>query len=97
MVDFSDDTHIGLSLDQQASNRGSGVVVMVYVPDDQNIDRFYEQVKSRGVEIVDEIKTEYWGDRLFTVHDPDGYVIQPAKTVKQMSMEEIAEAMRGMG
>ena len=93
IADLSPMVHFGLNLNKDLSSRGSGVTFMVYVPDDQDIDAYYEKVKSQGIKIVDEIKTEYWGDRLFTIHDPDGYVLQPVKTVKQMTMEEINAAI----
>jgi hypothetical protein len=33
------------------------------------------------------IKDEYWGDRVFSLRDPTGYMLTMCKTVKQMSME----------
>lgn len=76
----------------KADSVGKGVQFMVYVGDDQDIDTHYTTVKASGVSITEEIETKYWGDRIFTVTDPDGYTISLTKTVKQMSMEEIAQA-----
>lgn len=76
----------------EAAGVGKGVQFMVYVADDQDIDAHYKTVKAAGVSFTEDIETKYWGDRTFTVNDPDGYNITIAKTVKQMSMEEIAQA-----
>ncbi|MBV6437010.1 MAG: hypothetical protein WA009_11055 [Phototrophicaceae bacterium] len=49
---------------------------------------------AKGVKLEQDIKTEYWGDRGFTVRDIDGYTLNIYKTVKQMTMDEIADAAR---
>lgn len=89
--------NIGLSLDPPLEYRGRGVVLMLYVPDETDLDQYYADVQKRGVAIAEPIKDEYWGDRVFTVHDPDGFVLSFCKTVKQVPAEEIAAAMRGDG
>lgn len=71
---------------------GSGISLMVYVPHDVDIDVYCEQVRARGVGLLHELNTEYWGDRMFVVQDPDGYVVSLAKTVKQLTDEEIIAA-----
>lgn len=76
---------------------GSGISLMVYVPDDVDIDAYCAQVKGRGVDLLHEVKTEYWGDRMFVVQDPDGYVISLVKTVKQLTDEEIRAAGSAQG
>ena len=42
-------------------------------------------LKSRGVDIQKEIKTEPWGDRTFEVKDPDGYTFAFAKVIDAKS------------
>jgi len=69
----------------------ASVQFMIYVPDGTDIDQYYADVKARGG-TVGELKTEYWGDRLFDVYDPDGYWLSFCKTVKQMSEDEIRAA-----
>lgn len=71
----------------------AGVEFMLYLPGDRDIDQFYASVKARGVTITEELKDTYWGDRVFSVKDPDGYLLTVAKTIKQMTLEE-AEANR---
>jgi PhnB protein len=92
VLNMGDGVTVGLQLDTELAQRGDGVVLMMYVPDSTDIDGYYGQVKGRGVPIVEEINTGYWGDRLFSVKDPDGYWVSLCKTVQQMSNEEIQAA-----
>jgi len=50
---------------------GSGVQLFVRVP---NVDDEYRRVKG-SAQVVDEIEGKHWGDREFTIADPDGYLI----------------------
>lgn len=77
--------------DDELAKAGTGVVFMVYLPDDSDIDTVYADVQAKGLTIVQPLKTEYWGDRVFTVHDPDGYVLTIAKTVEAADMEQVAK------
>lgn len=80
---------------EDASHHGNGVVFMVYLPEDGDIDALYADVKRKGVAILEELKTEYWGDRIFSVKDPDGYFLTISKTVEQTDMERVEKVMRG--
>lgn len=71
---------------------GSGISLMVYVPHSVDLDAYCNEVKARGVTLLQDLSTEYWGDRMFVVQDPDGYVVSLAKTVKQLTDEEILAA-----
>lgn len=82
----------GISLEPEAAKGGEGVVFMVYVADDQDLDAYYAEVQGRGAQIDQPIKDEYWGDRVFSLRDPTGYMLSICKTVRQMTMEEIAAA-----
>lgn|SRR5574341_427198 len=87
-------TSLMLGMDSEPLKRpGEGVVLMFY-PEDFDIDAYYEQVKSRGVAITDEIKTEYWGDRVFSIKDPDGYQLSFAKTIEQVSIDQAMERLK---
>lgn len=74
--------------------RGVGVELHVALDNDRNIDTMYEKLKSQGVKIAIELKEEFWGDKRFGIFDPDGYLISFAQTVRQVSMEEMAEISR---
>lgn len=80
----------GLSAEPDAATGGAGVVFMVYVADDADLDAYYAEVQNKGAVIDQPIKDEYWGDRVFSLRDPTGYYLSFCKTVKQMTMEEIA-------
>ena len=94
-VSWGESTGIGLSRVPDLEQRGNGVVFMVYVPKEMDMDAYYADVQKNGVAIVEPLKDQYWGDRSFTVHDPDGYVIIPTRVVRQVNMEEALAVMRG--
>lgn len=48
---------------------------MIYVPEGEQLNTYYSRAKARGIGIADELRTQYWGDRTFTVIDPNGYRI----------------------
>lgn len=80
-------------LDDAARQRlGAGVEFYVEVGD-ADLDAYYERVRDR-VRVVATIETKYWGDRVFTIADPDGYRVSFAKSVEAVSVDEIAERMR---
>jgi uncharacterized glyoxalase superfamily protein PhnB len=89
IVWLHDGVHFGLGIDPENAGKGQGVGLMVYVAPGESVDVYYERVQQNGVEITTPIKTEYWGDRTFSVTDPDGYSIVFCQTVKQMTDEEI--------
>lgn len=89
IISMNEGVTFGLSAMGAPEPRGTGVVFMCYVAEDQDIDEYYEACKGHGASIRDDIKNEYWGDRCFSVSDPDGYVLNICKTVQQKSHEEI--------
>lgn len=50
-----------------------GVGVNIYMQIDGDIDKYYNELKDKGVKIVVDIKDEPYGIRDFTVEDTDGY------------------------
>ncbi len=60
-----------------------GAVLTLYITDnDVDIDAFCEQVRAAGARIAEPIQDQFWGDRTFTVRDPDGYHLTFAKNVR---------------
>ena len=62
-----------------------GVGVNIYMQIDGDIDEYYNELKSKGANIVADIKDEPYGIRDFTVEDIDGYKLtfnQVSKTAK---------------
>ena len=94
MVSLRDGVMFGLSRMDAPEPKGQGVALMCYVSDDADIDAYYAQCEGRGINVTQEIKDEYWGDRCFAVGDPDGYYVQICKTVKHMAPEDITAAAR---
>ncbi len=67
---------------------GLGITLTLLVPDLQNV---YRAVKKAGVEILLEPIDEFYGDRVFMFLDPDGYEWKISQTIKQISLDEVAE------
>ena len=67
---------------------GLGVTLTLLVPDLQKV---YTAVRKAGVEILLEPVDEFYGDRVFMFLDPDGYEWKISQTIKQVSLEEVAE------
>jgi uncharacterized glyoxalase superfamily protein PhnB len=87
----------GLGSDDSLAEKmpwGSGVQFMIYLPEGQSIDSYYADIKAKGIKIDDELADTYWGDRAFTIHDPDGYMLTFAVTVKQVPIEEMEAHIR---
>lgn len=65
----------GLSTFQPARAAGhADGLLIVFVVDD--IDAEYERIVAEGAEVAVEIQTEPWGERFFSVFDPNGVTIQ---------------------
>ncbi|MEP7291231.1 MAG: VOC family protein [Chloroflexota bacterium] len=87
----------GLGVEEAGVQYGAyapGVQFMVYLPEGERIDRLYAEVKAKGVTIDDELADTYWGDRAFSIHDPNGYLLTFAVTVKQVRVEEMVSSLR---
>jgi uncharacterized glyoxalase superfamily protein PhnB len=52
-----------------------GTGVNLYMEIDGDIDRYYAELKGKGVNITIDIKDEPFGIRDFTLEDPDGYLL----------------------
>ena len=60
----------------------SGVVLTICFPQTHDLDGLYASVRATGTSIACEIGDRFWGNRDFTVTDPDGYHIVLARPVK---------------
>lgn len=56
--------------------RGEGMYITLEVED---VDKIYNELKQKGVEIKIDIRNELWGDRHFAVQDPNGIAIDVVK------------------
>lgn len=55
---------------------GKGMYLTIEVDD---VDKIYNEIKEKGVEIKVEIRNEPWGDRHFAIEDPNGIGIDIVK------------------
>jgi PhnB protein len=65
--------------DSSMDRRPSGVELYTYVDD---VDEYYARVCSAGAVPSRDLADQFWGDRSFTVTDPDGYVLTFAQSVR---------------
>lgn len=55
---------------------GQGVYLTIEVDD---VDKLYEEIRNKGIDIKIEIRDEPWGDRHFAIQDPNGVGIDLVK------------------
>lgn len=55
---------------------GQGVYLTIEVDD---VDKLYEEIRNKGIDIKVEIRDEPWGDRHFAIQDPNGVGIDLVK------------------
>lgn len=64
----------------QSAFKGEGVYLTIEVDD---VDKLYNELKNKGVEIKIDIRDEPWGDRHFAIQDPNGVGIDIVKYFPQ--------------
>jgi uncharacterized glyoxalase superfamily protein PhnB len=69
------------------NNLGVGVRFRFGMTGARKLDEYFSEIKGKGVVIVEEPKTEFWGDRIFTIVDPDGYALTFSEHVQDVSPE----------
>ena len=62
----------------------------VYVGD---VDAHYEHARAAGADIQRELQDQFYGDRTYGVHDPEGHSWSFATHVRDVSSEEMQAAM----
>ncbi len=78
-----DNCHFMFNLNpKDARNAGGGVYFWIRV-DGRDIDSLYQSLQEKDVEIVEQIKNQFWGDRSFTIKDLNGYFLAFNKAIKQ--------------
>jgi uncharacterized glyoxalase superfamily protein PhnB len=66
---------------------GVGVEFYIGTTGSKKLDAFFTEVKAKEVTVINEPKTESWGDRIFTLRDPDGYALTFAEHVNDVTSE----------
>ena len=73
-----------------AQGAAKGVGVLLYFDlGEQDIDKYYKDVKGAGAKIIEAVQDQFWGDRNFTVEDPDGYILTFSKHVKDVDFSQM--------
>lgn len=85
-VSLGKDVMVGLSRSSDVPTTPH-VDFMVYVPEGEQLDTYYQRAKTRGITIADEMQTQSWGDRTFTVIDPNGYRIVMSQSVREGDLD----------
>lgn len=62
-----------------------GIGVNLYMQIDGNIDEYYDEIKSKGIKFIVDIKDEPFGIRDFTVEDINGY---------KLTFNQVSKAVR---
>ena len=62
--------------------RGTGVQLHVELPTTMKIDDLYAGVQAAGVDITQTLVDREWGERIFTINDPDGYNLMFAQALQ---------------
>ena len=73
---------------------GKGGTFMIYVED---VDAAFARAVEAGATPVQEPTDMFWGDRAGRLHDPVGYRWTLASHLRDVSQEEMQEAMRAWG
>jgi PhnB protein len=68
----------------------------VYVNLQESVNAYHESVQAAGATITDPLTDQFWGDRTFTAELPDGYRIMFSEHIRDVSPEEMNEAMKQM-
>jgi uncharacterized glyoxalase superfamily protein PhnB len=72
--------------DNPAENK-FGIGVEFHIAMAGSVDEFFIQTKAKGIQVINRPTTKYWGDRVFTVADPDGYALTFCEHVSDVTVE----------
>ena len=77
----------------QGTPRGVGVL-LYFDLGEQDIDSYYEGVKKAGAKVIEEITDQFWGDRTFTIEDPDGYILTFSRHVRDVDFSQMQQSQQ---
>jgi PhnB protein len=75
---------------------GAGVNLYVTVTGDDDIDSLFERAWNAGARVITKPTDQFWGDRDWSVADPDGYQITAGKQMRVLSPNEMLTAAAAM-
>jgi uncharacterized glyoxalase superfamily protein PhnB len=76
------------------SLKGSPVTIHLSVP---NVDQVWSRAREAGATVRMELADMFWGDRYGQLDDPFGHRWSMATHIRDVSEEELQEAMKNMG
>jgi uncharacterized glyoxalase superfamily protein PhnB len=76
------------------SLKGSPVTIHLYV---ENVDAFVKRAVDAGAKVTMPVADMFWGDRYGKIEDPFGHHWSVATHVREVTMEEMKQAMKQMG
>ena len=76
------------------SLKGSPVTIHIYVAD---VDAFVKRAVDAGAKLTMPVADQFWGDRYGKLEDPFGHHWSVGTHIRDVSPEEMQQAMRNMG
>jgi PhnB protein len=70
---------------------GSPVTIHLVVTD---VDKQFQRAVDAGATVVHPLEDQFWGDRYGVLQDPFGHQWSMGQPVREVSIEEIQEAMK---
>ena len=64
------------------------MTIIITLPADSDIDAFHAELAVKGVNITEALADKFWGNREFSIQDPNGYCIAFALSNRDVSLEE---------
>jgi catechol 2,3-dioxygenase-like lactoylglutathione lyase family enzyme len=49
--------------------------VLIYFKSNE-IDKCYEELKEKGIQMIHSVETQEWGQRVFRFYDPDNHIVE---------------------
>lgn len=75
---------------------GKGVTLYFPLGEDDDVDALFTRAEAAGATVLQTPVDEFWGDRIWSVADPDGYQLTIAKQIREVSMDEMQKAVEAM-
>jgi PhnB protein len=79
-----------------AGSLGAGVNLYLTVTQEEDIDALFERAWNNGARVVTEPTDQFWGDRDWTIADPDGYTLTVGKQTRVLTPDEMLAAAASM-
>ncbi|GJM43936.1 MAG: bleomycin resistance family protein [Gemmatimonadota bacterium] len=85
-LDFTNVSRGGAALmfarDPEGNGASAGVQPVQFYVNVADVDAVHQAVAKAGVKVVEPLTDQWWGDRTFVVHDPNGYRVWFSSHVK---------------